>query len=331
MDKDKKVRIFICYARQDEDSCHELVSQLGFIGWDRDVDIFIDKFCEKGDKWKNTIRTKIRDADIIVFLVSQNFSNSTFIKKFEFPLAWTKCETGEAIGLPVILTNTGIPLKLQELQCVYSHDGKPILDSADRSLAWCHVVAEISKHVERLQKARRENLLLTEEVRVLLSSIVKEASSVWLCTRTGLGWNKDDFLHHLLEKKQFKAKILFLNPKGKTFRNDSDNNYKPSSQKGFAKAESPDQRQIEAEDLHRKIVREGHFVRVADILLPRTFWAIGEADCETPTVAFIETQMHLADYDGNLYLPASRGDSNIRAYQAIFEQLWKQATPAIEA
>ncbi|MER2514882.1 MAG: hypothetical protein ABTR92_00470, partial [Candidatus Accumulibacter phosphatis] len=59
--------------------------------------------------------------------------------------------------------------------------------------------------------------------------------------------------------------------------------------------------------------------------------AIGEADCETPTVAFIETQMHLADYDGNLYLPASRGDSNIRAYQAIFEQLWKQATPAIEA
>jgi CheY-like chemotaxis protein len=79
-----KKRVFVCYARKDEEFRNEMaqflqgMTELGVDTWDDRKILF-------GEHWADEIAKAVHSADVAILLVSIHFINSRFIKEFELP------------------------------------------------------------------------------------------------------------------------------------------------------------------------------------------------------------------------------------------------------
>ena len=62
-----------------------------------------DRHIIGGELWDDAIKTKLREADIILFLVSASFINTDYIWEHEIPIAEEQRKTGKAKVIPIIL------------------------------------------------------------------------------------------------------------------------------------------------------------------------------------------------------------------------------------
>ena len=88
-----KVKIFISYAKDDfnimkgvEYVCKELKS-IDYNKKKYEIEVWSDQYIIGGENWKETIIERIKDADVILFLISSRFIKSDFIRTVEIPLA----------------------------------------------------------------------------------------------------------------------------------------------------------------------------------------------------------------------------------------------------
>jgi hypothetical protein len=125
------VKIFICYAHEDEDQRQELVKHLRGLKLQGLIDVWYDRNISPGAEWEREIETHLSEAQIILLLISSDFVSSDYIQTYELERAMKKHERGEAIVVPIILRPVywqGAPFgKLQALPT----DGKPI-----KSASW---------------------------------------------------------------------------------------------------------------------------------------------------------------------------------------------------
>ncbi|HEV2656567.1 MAG TPA: toll/interleukin-1 receptor domain-containing protein, partial [Ktedonobacteraceae bacterium] len=125
------VKIFICYAHEDEDQRQELVKHLRGLKQQELIDVWYDRNISPGAAWEREIETHLSEAQIILLLISSDFISSDYIQTYELERAMEKHERGEAIVVPIILRPVywqGASFgKLQALPT----DGKPI-----KSASW---------------------------------------------------------------------------------------------------------------------------------------------------------------------------------------------------
>lgn len=98
-----KVKVFTSYARKDAELKEELDVHLAMLKRDPNVDIWSDEDIEVGSEWDDSIKNNLKEADIILLLVSPRFLASSYIFDVEIKEAMEKHENKESLVIPIIM------------------------------------------------------------------------------------------------------------------------------------------------------------------------------------------------------------------------------------
>ena len=97
------VKIFCCYAHEDEALLKKLKTQLRPLQRQGLVDVWYDRDISAGTEWEQEIKEQLNTAQIILLLVSPDFMDSDYCYGIEMQRAIERHERGEAIVIPIIL------------------------------------------------------------------------------------------------------------------------------------------------------------------------------------------------------------------------------------
>jgi hypothetical protein len=123
--KSSKPRIFLSYAREDEDKALNLCKKLeesGFTTWLDIVNL------EPGDNWVESIRSAIHQSDFFVPLISRNTKDKRGYLQKELKLALDLLEERKKAGIkivPVRLEESDVPEPLAQFHWldIYQNEG----------------------------------------------------------------------------------------------------------------------------------------------------------------------------------------------------------------
>jgi len=149
MAKRNPLSVFICYAHANERTVKQFIPSLkvlarrGYIAPWRDTDLV------PGEDWDDTIKERLKEADIILLMVSTDFLASKYISEEERPLAMSLMEEGKAVVVPVLL----LPCSWRDedfarLEKLPRKDD-PISSINPRDAAWFMVEEGVKKVVEQ--------------------------------------------------------------------------------------------------------------------------------------------------------------------------------------
>lgn len=139
-----RIKIFFCYAREDEDLLNKLKNHLLPLQYQEIIDMQYDRNISAGTDWKQAIDEHLSTAHIILLLVSPDFMASDYCYGVEMKRALQRHKRGEAKVIPVILRPVGwqdTPLGV--LQAL-PRDGIPVIDRNWHSIDYALYDVEIS-------------------------------------------------------------------------------------------------------------------------------------------------------------------------------------------
>jgi len=151
------MKVFICYAREDEALRRGLERQLRVLRRQGLITVWQDRDISPGAEWEREIDIHLSEAQLILLLVSPDFIDSDYCYGIEMKQALKKHEQGEVTVIPVILRHVywqGTPFgKLQALP----RDATPVIDRNWHSVdeAFFDVAEGIRKVVE--EQAHKAN------------------------------------------------------------------------------------------------------------------------------------------------------------------------------
>lgn len=97
----KPLKIFLSYSHIDKDWKNQLEAQFRPL-IDRDeIQIWHDGKILPGTNWDETIKEKLFESDIIMFLVSAELINSNYVRNHELPLAENLHDLKKAVIIPI--------------------------------------------------------------------------------------------------------------------------------------------------------------------------------------------------------------------------------------
>jgi hypothetical protein len=143
------VRLFYCYAHEDETHLLELEKHLAFFKRQGSLLSWSDRQVAPGKNWKQEVTAHITRAHLVILLLSPDFLYSDRCDE-EMRQAIAFASEGKTRVIPIILR----PVVWQEtfltnLQLL-PQDGKPISRWEDRDEAWRQVAASIGRIVSDL-------------------------------------------------------------------------------------------------------------------------------------------------------------------------------------
>jgi hypothetical protein len=146
------IPLFVSYSHLDEPYFKELRLCLDDIRMD--IDIWHDAFITPGQKWDSAIRSKLDEAEIVVFILSGDFLKSNYIKRVEIARVLEKkqCVIVCVIARPVPMDNTN-PLSIYQSLPRFA---KPVSDYKDPVIAWLEIKSGIQKVIADIQRAKIE-------------------------------------------------------------------------------------------------------------------------------------------------------------------------------
>src|SRR5258706_12668328 len=100
------VRIFFCYAHEDEALLNKLKAHLKPLQRQGLIDTWHDRDISAGTDWEREIGEHLNSAQIILLLISPDFMDSDYCYSIEMQRAIERHERGEVRVIPVILRPT---------------------------------------------------------------------------------------------------------------------------------------------------------------------------------------------------------------------------------
>ena len=155
---DRKINIFIIYSSDDNDIMLRLLLHLQPLKELHDISIWHDDPIYTGQLWKPKIESRLNDADIFLFLVSDAFMHSEFIDQSEFKRAIDRYKEGNSKVMPILIDNCPWDIdfrsddynfNFKELQ-VLPEKGKPIVDWASPDEALDKITAAVASVIASL-------------------------------------------------------------------------------------------------------------------------------------------------------------------------------------
>ncbi|MGA7343356.1 MAG: toll/interleukin-1 receptor domain-containing protein [Terracidiphilus sp.] len=101
--KPKPRSVFYSYSHKDEDLRDELDTHLKLLKREGFISTWHDRKISPGNEWDHVINESLNTAEVILFLVSQNFLASEYCRDIEMRRAMERYEKREAIVIPIIL------------------------------------------------------------------------------------------------------------------------------------------------------------------------------------------------------------------------------------
>src|SRR6184192_1650305 len=97
------VKIFFCYAHEDEPLLNKLKAHLRPLQRQGLIDVWYDRDISAGTNWEQQIKEQLNTAQIILLLISPDFMASDYINNVELKQALERDQRGEARVIPIIL------------------------------------------------------------------------------------------------------------------------------------------------------------------------------------------------------------------------------------
>lgn len=146
----KPKNIFICYTGEDSSYKEKFESSLANLKRANKVKIWSDQEILAGEKPDETIEMHLKEADIIVLLLSPDFLDSDKIWDKEFPVIEKHLKNKTAKVIPILLRSCDWKeTKIGKLKTIptnpKNHELEPISKWEDKDEAWQIVLNEIKK------------------------------------------------------------------------------------------------------------------------------------------------------------------------------------------
>ncbi len=145
------IHIFLSYAASDEPLSRELQKHLSPLQQQNIIDMWSTGQIAAGTSWSQQINLRLRQADIILLLISADYlaSNSSYT---DIQMAIMRHNAGEAIAIPIILRPVDWKaLPISKLM-VLPDNGIPVSQWSSQDAAWANVVSGIRKVIEESRK-----------------------------------------------------------------------------------------------------------------------------------------------------------------------------------
>src|SRR6266567_5330580 len=143
------VKIFFCYAHEDEQLLNKLKNHLFPLKRTGLIDIWHDRGISAGSDWEQQIKSHLNQAQIILLLISPDFMASDYCYSIEMQRVLERHDLGEARVIPIILRHVywqGVIGKLQALPT----DARPIKSWPDQDEALYNVTEGIRKVIQEI-------------------------------------------------------------------------------------------------------------------------------------------------------------------------------------
>lgn len=149
------LRAFISYAHEDEELRDKFVRALSQLQRDGLIEGWDDRGIAAGADWAGVIDERLRTAELIVLLVSNDFLASDYCNEIELATALERHRTGDARVVPLILRPCDWESsrfgKLQALP----RDGKPVIDWKTEDHGFLNAVRGLRLVSVEFQKSRK--------------------------------------------------------------------------------------------------------------------------------------------------------------------------------
>lgn len=166
----RPVRIFIAYSTHDLSFKEEIRKRLKPLLRAGKVTVWDNWDIEAGANWDTVIQENLRQADLILLLLSPDALDSDYFYEVEAPIALQRHKAGEAITVgvllrPCVLKHTPFEFEQYEL---LPKKGYPITDPhwANADAAYLTVVEEVDALVERAHTQKNASFLAAEAKRL---------------------------------------------------------------------------------------------------------------------------------------------------------------------
>ncbi|MGA3041725.1 MAG: protein kinase, partial [Bryobacteraceae bacterium] len=97
------IEIFCSYSHADRPLRDELVKYLELMRESLLIRTWHDGELIPGQDWRREIEDHLRGADIVLLLISVDFLDSEFVRKYELPIALQRHQQGQALVIPVVM------------------------------------------------------------------------------------------------------------------------------------------------------------------------------------------------------------------------------------
>jgi TIR domain len=150
---DTPVRVFYCYSQRDLTALEELNKRLLELKDERPIEIFWDRNLPGGVEWYPQTMAELKDADVVLLLVSPEFLASRYCQQIELPAALNLHDCGLAVVIPIIIqTCPWQQTSLARLQAIPA-GGTSILESHDPTTAWTQASRAILRKIDLVRRA----------------------------------------------------------------------------------------------------------------------------------------------------------------------------------
>ena len=140
--------LFFSYCHADELLRDQLAKHLNILAKEGIIDAWHDRCIQAGQEIATEIDKHIKEADIILLLISPDFLSSRYCYEIEMANAMALHEAGKAIVIPVILRPCDWHnMPFGKLLAVPT-DGKPIMNWCDRDSALLDVTQAVRKAIQ---------------------------------------------------------------------------------------------------------------------------------------------------------------------------------------
>ena len=150
------LNLFISYSHKDEFYREQLQTHLSSLRRNSYIKDWSDRKIIPGEDWKGEIDDNLKNADIILFLVSPDFIASDYCNDIEVKTALEMHEKKEARVIPTILRHCDWKETPFANLSALPLDAKPVSSWDDKDKAWLDIVEGIKKDIEVIKREKPE-------------------------------------------------------------------------------------------------------------------------------------------------------------------------------
>ena len=153
------VSLFYCYAHKDKRLRDELQKHLMILQRRGVIRPWVDRDIVPGEDWNQAIHDQLRQAELVLMLVSADFIASDYIMGVEYKLAMQRQDEGRATVVPVLLRDVDLADEDGPLAALLKRQGLPpemkaVTRWSNRDSAWTAVAAGLRTAVKAIQARR---------------------------------------------------------------------------------------------------------------------------------------------------------------------------------
>src|SRR5436309_961247 len=152
----EQLKVFYCYAREDESLRNELNGHLISIQQEYSLTIWSDREIRPGADWAKEINAQLDAAHLIFLLITVNFIASKYCYGVEMKRALERHNAGTARVIPILLDHVYWQVAPFSHLQVLPTDARPVTEWENKNKAYVNIVHNIHKTIEDLFKTKED-------------------------------------------------------------------------------------------------------------------------------------------------------------------------------